>query len=96
MQLAFREAARKADVPVRTLERWRAEGLRVQQKGSRLYVDLQHVYAWKRWKALWHPPSMVRRQRAVAAGVRDAVVSPTEFERARREWIAAGGREKEE
>ena len=93
MRLAFRAAARRAGVTVRTLENWRDEGMTVEREGRRLYVRLEHVLAWKRWKSLRNPAAGHRRARAAARGVDGAVVSPRQVERARREWIAAGGRE---
>lgn len=91
--LGFQIAARRAEVSVPTLHRWRAEGMRVKRDGARLLVDLEVVLAWKRWKALRNPSAAWRRRNAAVLGVRGAVPTAREFERARLAWIEAGGRD---
>lgn len=92
-RLAFGEAAKRAGVPLRTLRRWREEGLTVQRRGRALYVRLEDVLAWKRWKSLQDPGAWARRVRAATGGELGALVSGPEFERARAAWVAAGGRD---
>lgn len=96
MLSGLREASHKTGVGLRTLERWRSEGLTVRRDGFRLLVDLDHVRAWRRWKSLQNDAAKARRTRDTARGVVGAMVSEQQYERARREWIAAGGREKEQ
>lgn len=91
-RLALRDAARRAGVSLRTVGNWRAEGMRVEKREGRLTVRVDHLLAWKRWKALVNPAMGLRRGAAVRRGEVGAEVSPREFERARREWVAAGGR----
>lgn len=91
MLLGFRQAAGKARVSVRTLHNWREEGMRVQVEGRRVFVDLEVVLAWKRWKSLQNPAAGHRRARAAAAGYADAVVSSEQIGRAHRDWVLAGG-----
>lgn len=91
--MPLREAARKLDVGHRTLERWRSEGMTVVRDRNRLLVRPEHVRAWKRWKSLQNVRARKRRREAAEMGVPGAVVSQKAWERARREWIAAGGRE---
>lgn len=93
MRLGLREASVREGVGVRTLERWRAEGMTVHRSGNRLEVDPQVVRAWKRWKSLRNVRHEKRRRVAAAGGVSGARVTEAQYERARREWIAAGGRE---
>lgn len=90
-RLAFRAAAVRAGVTLRTLRTWRSEGLIVEEQGGRLYVRTDHVLAWKRWKSLTNPAAGYRRARAAAAGEAGAVVKDAQIEKARREWVAAGG-----
>lgn len=92
-RLVFRAAAGKAGVSLRTLEYWRAQGMTVEMRGGRLFVQLEHVLAWKRWKSLNNSARMRRREAAARRGIVGAVVSPCEYERARRDWVAAGGKE---
>lgn len=90
-KLAFRALAKQADVPLRTLNRWRAEGMHVVVEGGRLFARLDHVLAWKRWKSLANPAAGFRRARAARAGESGAVVTDEQYRRAWREWVAAGG-----
>ncbi len=94
MRLALVPAARRTGIGHRTLERWVEEGMTTTRVGRRIYVELAHVLAWKRWKSLQHPPSQARRRSAAARGEKGAVVAPREVERTRREWIAAGGKDR--
>lgn len=90
--LEFPAAARQAGVSVRTLYRWRAEGLRVKIVDGVVLVRVEHVLAWKRYKALNDPARGYRRRRAVADGVAGAVVSDEARAWVRKRFIAAGGR----
>lgn len=92
--LPLRQVAAEEGIGLRTLERWKTEGLIVRRERSgRVLVNPVHVRAWLRWKSLRNGAERARRARAVARGETGAQVSDAAMERARREWIAAGGSE---
>lgn len=92
MRLAYQAAASKAGISVRTLRKYRAAGLPVEEAGGRLFVRLEHVLAWKRWRGLHDAAAVSRRERAAREGVVDARVTQSQRERAFQDWIKAGGR----
>lgn len=92
-QLALRAAADRAGVSQRTIATWRAEGMTVTERSGRLYVRVDHLLAWKRWKSLMNPAMELRRGAAARRGIEGATISKAGIEKARREWIAAGGHE---
>ena len=90
-RLALRAAGERAGVSARTIASWRAEGMAVEVRGGVLTVRVDHLLAWKRWKALTNPALVRRRRSAEACGERDAAVSDAALAAAREAWVAAGG-----
>lgn len=91
--IALRAAAERAGVSLRTVTYWLAEGLAHERQGGRVYVRIDHVLAWRRWKSLNNSAMQRRRAAAARRGITTAHVTEREYEKARREWLAAGGRE---
>lgn len=91
MRLAFQAAAREAGVCLRTLRQYRADGMHVEETGGRLFVRLEHVLAWKRWRGLNDAAKKSRRERLAREGKGDARVTRSQFERAFQDWVRAGG-----
>lgn len=92
MRLAFQAAARKAGVCIRTAREYRRDGMIVEMVDGRLYVQLEDILAWKRWRGLHEAAVTKKREKAAREGVVGARVAPSQREREFQEWIKAGGR----
>ncbi|MHA3724339.1 hypothetical protein ACXR2T_10710 [Leucobacter sp. HY1910] len=77
---------------LRTLRQYRADGMHVEDVDGRLFVRLEHVLAWKRWRGLNDAARKSRRECRARDGSADAHVTDSQLERAFQEWVRAGGK----
>lgn len=62
--LGLKQAAVRAGVSVRTLRRWKAEGMATVRVDGEILVSFEAVKAWKRYKGLMDPAREYRRREA--------------------------------